>query len=317
MRIWMDSAHRQYSFPVLPDLRAKGVTDYLAFVVNLGRETAFRSGGRSGMLGSWATDDPAGFSEADIDSLLKIQDRLAVACKMAIKSQLMRNIAKTYLGRSAGKRVLSGQIKRGDGQSIKAAIWYADLRNSTAMADTLPRQDYIDTLNAYFDTTGGAVVEAGGEILSFIGDAVLAIFPTDGRPDSVTEACERALAAAAGSRQRMHVLNDKRAAAGKAGLDFGVGLHLGEVMYGNVGVPARLTFSVFGAAVNEVARLDQLTKSLGEPVLVTGEFAAAIEQPWRAAGAHALKGVGRKLKVFAPGWSALPAARKESATMMA
>ncbi|MEZ5926775.1 MAG: adenylate/guanylate cyclase domain-containing protein [Hyphomicrobiaceae bacterium] len=299
MRIHLDDDQRQYSFPILDDLAKEGVTDYLAFAIR------FEVGKGTGMIGSWATDHGSGFSDNDIEVLMQVQRSLAVASKMAIKNQLMRNVTKTYLGKHAGKRVLKGQIKRGDGETINAAIWYADLRNSTVMADTLPRQEYIDTLNTFFDATGGAVTEHGGQILSFIGDAVLAIFPVDARVITSATACERALDAASLARSRMHETNAIRGMAGKSPLDFGIGLHLGEVTYGNVGIPSRLTFSAFGAAVNEVARLDGLTKALGEPVLATKAFADAVEHDWRSLGQHAMKGIARKMKVYAPGYSSI------------
>ncbi len=299
MRIHLDCNQRQYSFPVLDELMKEGVTDYLAFRV------AFEAGQNRGMLGSWASDHSAGFSDNDIAVLLHVQRSLAVAAKMAIKNQLMRNVVKTYLGKHASKRVLNGQIKRGDGETIKAAIWYADLRNSTVMADTLPRQEYIDTLNTFFDATGGSVTQNGGQILSFIGDAILAIFPVDEKGSTPELVCERALEAASLARSKMHETNIARSMAGKSPLDFGVGLHLGEVTYGNVGIPSRLTFSVFGAAVNEVARLDGLTKDFGEPVLVTKAFADTFPHEWRPLGQHSMKGVGRKMKVFAPAISSI------------
>jgi adenylate cyclase len=299
MRIHLDCNQRQFTFPIIDDLMKEGVTDYLAFVVQ------FETGRRTGMLGSWATDHGAGFSDDDIAVLIHVQRSLAVATKMAIKNQLMRNVVKTYLGKNAGKRVLRGQIKRGDVETIKAAIWYADLRSSTVMADTLPRQEYIETLNTFFEATGGSVTQHGGQILSFIGDAILAIFPVDTKGNTPEVVCERALDAASLARSRVHETNIARGMAGKSPLDFGVGLHLGEVTYGNVGTPSRLTFSVFGAAVNEVARLDSLTKDLGEPVLVTKAFADTLAHDWRPLGQHSMKGVGRKMKVFSPSVSSI------------
>ncbi len=299
MRVCLDCSDRQFDFPVLRELQAQGMTDYLAFSVGFGADKS------EGMAGSWATDHSEGFSEGDIEALLRIQQRLAVATKMANKTQLMKNIATTYLGASAGQHVLEGQIKRGDGQSIRAAMWYADMRRSTAMADRMSRQEYIDTLNTFFDVTGGAVTEQGGDILAFIGDAMLAIFPADGDAAAVTNACRRAADAASASRAAMAPINIDRVARNLEPLEFGVGLHLGEVMYGNVGVAARLTFSAFGAAVNEVARLDGLTKEIGEPVLASDRFVAALKEPWRSLGKRELRGVGRKMKVYAPAVSRL------------
>jgi adenylate cyclase len=294
MRISLDCDQRQYDFPILDELRQEAITDYVAFLVD------FDSTQKRGMSGSWATDRGAGFSESDVDVLLRIQRWLAVAAKMALKTQLTRNLVETYLGRGAGEHVLSGLIKRGDGQSIKAAIWFADIRSSTALADTLPSQHYIDTLNGFFDATGGAVGDAGGEVLSFIGDGLLAIFPTDSTQESVGEACKRALAAALDAEQRLAVFNGDRRATGKPVLGYGIALHLGEVMYGNVGVAQRLSFSAFGSAVNEVSRLDQLTKTLREPVLASDDFVSMLHIKWRPLGSHILRGVDRPMTVFAP-----------------
>ena len=282
------------NFPILDDLRADGMTDYLAFSID------FSMLGGRGMMGSWSTDNPQGFSEGDIEHLLRIQRRLAVAAKVSIQNRLMRNLANTYLGPITGAHVLEGQIKRGDGQSIEAAIWLSDLRNSTGLAARLPRQEYIDTLNAYFDITGGAVQAAGGEILSFIGDAVLAIFPNTATHDSVADSCSRAVTAARDTLNRQKKANMARSEAGYPTLEFSIALHVGEVMYGNVGVPARLTFSAFGVAVHEVDRLEKLSKQLNEPVLASAKFVDSFGQgAWRDLGLHELRGVDKPLDVRA------------------
>jgi adenylate cyclase len=285
---------RGLQFPIFDDLRAEGATDYLAFLAK------FTPGTNDGMVGSWSCDRPGGFNDDEIDSLLRIQDRLAVACKMAVRAALTHNVLLTYLGANAGNRVLSGQIHRGDGESIEAAIWYSDLRGSTKMADSLPRQEYIDALNAYFDAAGGAVVDAGGEILSFIGDALLAIFPSTTSPKAAAKSSRRAVDATSDSLLRLAEINRERADARRSPLNFGVALHRGEVMFGNVGVPERLTFSVFGSAVNEVVRIEKLTSQLDEPVLVSDEFANTLDLSWRALGGHALAGVERDVQLFAP-----------------
>ncbi|QPC41375.1 adenylate/guanylate cyclase domain-containing protein [Kaustia mangrovi] len=185
-------------FAVLGEIHEAGGTDYVAFAVGF-----HHTDENQGMLGSWTSDRPTGFSEGELRALIRIRDRLGVACKMAIRSKLAQNILVTYLGADAGSRVLSGQIKRGDGETIQAAIWYADLRNSTRMADTMSRQDFIDTLNSYFETIGAAVTAERGEILSFVGDAMLAIFPADANDGGMEKACERAYAAALDARRRL------------------------------------------------------------------------------------------------------------------
>ncbi|MGF7161411.1 adenylate cyclase [Rhodoligotrophos appendicifer] len=277
-------------FTVFKDLIALGAVDYYAFLVpfqDVGEEDM------RGMFGSWASDRI--FTDAEMLALKRIQRRLAVACKMAVRTRLTTIVVKTYLGGQAGERVLSGQIKRGDGETINAAIWYADMRGSTRLADLLSRQDYIDTLNAYFDVVANAVIEAGGEVLSFIGDAVLAIFPING-----SQGCDAALRAAIGARMDLMRKNEERVRQGLSELDCVIGLHMGDVMFGNVGVPERLTFSVFGAAVNEVARLEQLCKALGEPILASEEFKNCLEGCWRPMGEHMLHGFSNAIGVFAP-----------------
>jgi adenylate cyclase len=294
MHIALIGADRDYGFPILAELKEQGLTDYLAFRITFDERRDV------GMYGSWATDRAAGFSESQLEALLRIQRRLAVASKMAVKSELMRNLAETYLGKDAGRRVLNGQIQRGDGQSIEAAIWYADLRSSTTMADTLPRQDYIETLNAFFDATGGAVQDTGGQILSFIGDSLLAIFPTDLTTVPAEKACARALDAAFEAERRIASLNEQRRARGHADLRYGIALHFGEVMYGNVGTKERLTFSAFGSAVNEVVRLEQLTKDCGQLILASEVISKAIATDWRRIGEYTLRGVGQRMQVVAP-----------------
>jgi adenylate cyclase len=294
MHISLLGAADDYGFPILAELKEHGLTDYLAFRITFDQRRDI------GMYGSWATDRAAGFSESQLEALLRIQRRLAVASKMAVKSELMRNLAETYLGKDAGRRVLDGQIQLGDGQSIEAAIWYADLRSSTTMADILPRQDYIETLNTFFDVTGGAVQDIGGQILSFIGDSLLAIFPTDPATLPAEKACAKALDAALEAQRRFAKLNEQRRARGHADLGYGIALHFGEVMYGNLGIKERLTFSAFGSAVNQVVRLEQLTKDCGEPILASEVISKAIATDWRRVGEYTLRGVGQPMKVVAP-----------------
>ncbi|MEZ5775399.1 MAG: adenylate/guanylate cyclase domain-containing protein [Hyphomicrobiaceae bacterium] len=294
LRVPLDCPVRQFDFPIVADLRREGITDYLAFRIAFDR-TELR-----GLTGSWASDHGGGFSEDDIDALMRIQQRLAVATKVALKTELMRNVVDTYLGSGPGRFVLDGQIRRGDGQSIQAAIWFADIRGSTTMADRLSQQAYIDTINSFFDATGSAVADAGGEVLSFVGDGLLAIFPTIGPGRTVEGAAAAALEAALDARARLAALNSRRSAADDPPIGYGISLNEGEVLYGNVGVPARLSFSAFGAAVNEVTRIDQLTKSLREPILVSEALARHVDHPWRPMGKFKLRGVERRIRILAP-----------------
>jgi len=280
-------------FPIFDDLRKEGLTDYLAFT------ESFELAKAQGMLGSWSTDQRGGFSDGDIEALLGIQGALAVACKMAARSGVAKSALSTYLGTQAGERVLSGQIKRGDGETTRAAIVWGDLRNSTAMAE-LGRQTYIDNLNLFFDSTAGAVADAGGEILSFIGDGFLAIFPSGRNQKESSEACKLALSAALEATHRMTEANRQRAARDEAALGYGLSLHIGNVMFGNVGLAERLSFSVFGSAVNEVARLESLTKKFATPIVASEEFKGYCGGTWEALGSESLRGVHKPMAVYRP-----------------
>ena len=296
LRRRLTGAEALVDFPILEEFRDQGATDYLAYCVLF---EPGRHGDRPlmGLIGSWLTDRPGGFSDGEVRSLIRIQRRLAVACKMTLKDQIARNILATYLGPDAGRRVLDGQIKRGDGDTVHAVVWYNDLRDSTTMADSLPGDAFLAILNTYFECTAGAVLAHGGEVLRFVGDAVLAIFPIAGAGEG--EACAKALAAVREATERLAAVNRTRADEGAAPIAFGLGLHLGDVMFGNIGVPERLEFSVIGAAANEVARLEDLSKKLKCPVLASERVARHAPGQWVSAGRHQLQGVGEPLEVFA------------------
>jgi adenylate cyclase len=202
-----------------------------------------------------------------------------------------QNILNAYLGPTAGAKVLAGQIKRGDGQDIDAVIWFCDLRDSTPLADSMGRREFLALLNEYFECVLGPVLESGGEVLRFIGDAALAIFPVDGKP---AEACAKALAAAREALGRMEKLNKNRTRP----LRFGIGLHLGELTFGNIGTPSRIEFTVIGAAANEAARIEGLCKTLGVDLVVSERVARLLPGAWKSLGSHTLRGVGDKMELF-------------------
>jgi adenylate cyclase len=281
-------------FPVFDDLRENGITDYLAF------SSSFAYGTGRGMVGSWSTDQNGGFSDGEIEALLHIQNPLAVASKMVIGGGVAKNALSTYLGAKAGERVLAGQIKRGDGESVRAAIVWGDLRNSSTMADQLGRQIYIDTLNAFFDATAGAVADAGGEILSFIGDGFLAVFPCEDNQKGSCAACALALSAALEATHRVVELNRQRAESAEPALGYGLSLHIGDVMFGNVGLAERLAFSVFGSAVNEASRLETLTKKFATPIVASKEFREYCSGAWEELGRESLRGINTPIDVFRP-----------------
>ncbi|MFN0113413.1 MAG: adenylate/guanylate cyclase domain-containing protein [Paracoccaceae bacterium] len=281
-------------FPVFSDLQEMGATDYIAFAHLFDNEAA------QGMMGSWTTDSANGFSESMIKALLRVQESLAVAAKMAVLSKLADNMMTTYLGGNAGRRVLSGQIRRGDGETMRAVLVMGDLRDSTALADRGGRQVYIDTLNQFFDAIASPFNGDGGEILSFVGDGFLAVYPCERHRDPSRIAAEAALRAVRLANARVTELNRHRVASGLEPVRFGLGLHIGNVMLGNVGLKQRLTFSAFGSAVNEVQRLESLTKKFPTQVVASEAFTTYTSGGWTLLGREALKGVRQKVAVYAP-----------------
>jgi adenylate cyclase len=281
-------------FGIFDDLKEMGGTDYLAFVESFGEDTT------RGMVGSWTTDAAGGFSDEVIDALLHIQNDLAVAAKMAVLSKLADNMVTTYLGGNAGQRVLSGQVRRGDGETIRAALVMGDMRQSTVLAEKSGRQVYIDTLNVFFDAIAAPFNKNGGEILSFMGDGFLAVYPCDRHREPSEVATQAAMAAVREANTRMAELNADRKQNGLGEIRYGIGLHVGNVMYGNVGLKDRLTFSAFGGAVNEVQRLQGLTKTLGQTVIASQAFATYCGGDWVTLGEKRLRGVEEKITVLMP-----------------
>ncbi|RWD65257.1 MAG: adenylate/guanylate cyclase domain-containing protein [Mesorhizobium sp.] len=282
-------------FPVFDDLRLMGVTDYMAFVLPFSGNTS------QGMMGSWSTDSAGGFSDSMISALLRIQSHLAIATKMAVLTKLADNMMTTYLGGDAGKRVLDGQIKRGEGDTIRAALVMGDMRGSSKLAETSGREIYIDTLNQFFDAVAAPFNRKGGQIMSFIGDGFIAVYPCERHRSQSEIACQAALAAAHKATARMMDLNRRRKEKGLPDIKFGLGLHVGNVMFGNVGLTDRLTFSVFGSAVNEVQRLQTLTKKYPHSVLASKDFASYCgANSWLTLGNEELVGIKQKLTVLSP-----------------
>jgi adenylate cyclase len=265
-------------FEVFDEYRAMGGTDYLVLLIGFDRI------GQTGIMCSWLGDRAEGFTDDELALLQRITRQLGIALKGRIQRSVAQNVAHAYLGKRAGQAVLNGLIRRGDGEKITAALWYSDLRHSTEFADRLPAEDFLNLLGRYFEMTAAAVLDHGGEVVSLIGDAVLGLFRVEG---STEEACGRALAAAHEARRRLAA---SPPAASNLPLDFGISLHLGQVIYGNVGVPDRLQFTLVGAAVNELVRVQDLTKQLGCPLLATAPFAAAAAGCWRPLGEHLLRG---------------------------
>jgi adenylate cyclase len=287
-------------FPVLVELAADGYTDYLVVAAELAiaKVLEFR-GGAVGVMASWATKRSGGFSSEDIAALMRIQRVFTVACHASIQSRVMVNLAQVYLGRTASRKVLSGTVQRGDGDVIRAVVWYSDLRGSTRLSNAMAPQDYLQLLRSYYDCTAQPVMDEGGEVFEFIGDAVLAIFPI---PEG--EAGAEQMRAATRAMERALVLREAamadREGRGLPGeIRFSVAMTVGEMMFGNIGVPERLTFSCIGRVVNMVARLDELSRDIGRAVLVTREMAEAEPEHWVPIGTHALRDFDEPVELMA------------------
>jgi len=276
-------------FPVLRELREQGMSDYVM------AEVLFSGGVRNSV--SLTTRRAGGFTEHDIAEVQKLLHPFALIMENFNNRDLARTLLETYLGRISGSRVLEGQIKRGDGEELEAVIWFSDLRDSTPLSRSLGERRFLELLNDYFEATAGAVLAHGGEVLRFIGDASLAVFPTT--RETPRAACARAVAAARAARGRARESNARRRDTGLPAFDCGVGLHLGRVLYGNIGTPDRLEFSVIGAAANEAARIEALCKETGRDVVVSGTVAAQLGEDWPSLGRFPLRGVKEPVEVFA------------------
>ncbi|GLH79003.1 adenylate cyclase [Bradyrhizobium sp. SSBR45G] len=270
------------------DMRTQGLTDYVAWPI-------FHTLGKRHCV-TFATDRRGGFDHAQIDALQRLLPVLALVSEIRIKNRLARTLLETYVGPHAAEMVLAGATRRGSGTTVRAAIMICDLRDFTRISDNWPRDDVIDLLNGYFDAMVEPITQHGGEILKFIGDGLLAIFPL-----SEPGACANLLHAVTGARKAMAELNARNAGNGRAPLNYGIGIHVGDVMYGNIGSRTRLDFTVIGPAVNMASRMEALTKQVGRPVLLSREFAELVEGPFALArvGEFPVRGFSDPIELFA------------------
>jgi adenylate cyclase len=292
----LEGADAVLDFPVLEEIRAEGATDYVAMPLVFSDE-------RINAI-TLASDRPGGFSIEELRSTYEMLPVLSRLLEVHALRRTTRTILDTYLGKQAGERVLNGLIKRGDGEKIHAVIWFCDLRGSTPLADRMPREAYLALLNEFFAAMACAVVEHDGEVLRFLGDAVIGIFPIDAKtdhPELCPEhigACARAVAAVRDAMKRMEDLNHVRQEQNEPPLGYGIALHIGDVLYGNIGIPERLDFTVIGPAVNEAARLEALCKTMHKPVLISAELARLLPDKLTSLGFHVLRGVREPHEIF-------------------
>lgn len=291
LRRRLDIENPQLDYPILADLKEEGCTDYVAMPMTF-------SDGQINVI-SLTTKVPGGFSTDDLGNLYEIMPLVSRLFEAHYLRRTAVTLLDTYLGEQTGRRVLDGHIKRGDGDNLHAIIWFCDLRNSTALSETMAREDYLAMLNDFLEAMAGSVLDNGGEVLRYIGDAALAIFPIQGDIGlAAPAAAQTAAKAAKDAVDRMAALNAQRVEEGQNPIGYGIGLHLGDVMYGNIGAPERLEFTVIGAAANEAARIEGLTKILGEPVLMSERFNQCFPSKLRSLGSHNLRGVESEQEVF-------------------
>jgi adenylate cyclase len=280
-----EGAHAAYT-----ELAEDGFTDYLALPI------MFSWGLGSALILS--TKSAQGFSNTDIENFRILRNYLAPIIEVYSLRHLSKSLMNTYVGKRTGEKVLSGMIQRGDADVINAALWFSDLRDFTHLTETLPAKQVLEMLNEYFEFVAAAVNARGGEILRFIGDAMLIVFPID--DDMCREtACKAAIDSAIDAQSTLASLNHQRRRHGQPEIKFGVGLNVGEVVYGNVGAPNRLDFTVMGPTVNRTARLEALTKTLGCNILFSKEFSELIDTPSSYLGLHEMKGIAEPQAVYA------------------
>ncbi len=285
----LDGDHAAFDFTILADLKARGATDYLLIPV----ESPF---GFEAHIISYVADAPGGFRQAEIDLLTGFSRDVALIADMRSQRQIAENVLAAYLGAQTGPRVLAGKIRRGSGEEISAAIWSSDLRGFTALSDHAPSEMVISTLNDLFDLQARAIAAHGGEILKFIGDGLLAIFPAE-TPHEARRAAENALAAA---RETLAGVAARPTPEGQSPLRLVVALHFGEVTYGNIGSVDRVDFTVIGPAVNLVSRIEAIAKSRDLPLIVSDDFARALADELPSLGAFELRGLGQPHELYAP-----------------
>jgi adenylate cyclase len=280
LRWRLDGNVEELPYPLLKQFAAEGYTDYYMRPFLLHNEQAWVA---------LASRRVGGFTEAELSTAESLCRQMGWKIRVAVSDETLASLLRVYLGHNAAQRVLEGQFRRGTGSTIDAAIWFCDLRGFTQLSDAAPPTEMVKVLDEYFEAVAGPIEDAGGEILKFIGDEVMAVFPFETDKASV---CQRALRAA----EEAFAALAKR--SGPA-LQIGVGLHCGEVHYGNVGGRSRLDFTVIGAAVNETCRIESMCKELGFPLLMSAQFAEHVAADAVVSlGQHRLKGVSRPREVF-------------------
>jgi len=276
-------------FPIVEDMRAEGVTDYIALPLLFMDRAVHAS--------SWTTKQPGGFTEAQLNALRSIIKPLARCIEIISLRRTSALLLDTYVGNRAGERILGGQIRRGHTDTMDAAIWLSDLRGFTALSDRLSAETVVDILNRYFDCQVSSIKTHGGEVLKFMGDGLLAVFPIDEYVGDVRQVCSQALEAARESRASVEAMHYPIGDAVER-FRFGVALHVGRILYGNIGGGNRLDFTCIGPAVNLAARLEKIAGRLSRTIVASAGFAGVCAGGWTDLGEFPIAGFSKAERVY-------------------
>lgn len=291
------------TYPILGELREAGFTDYAM--------TAVSDGGPLAQYLAWGTRKPGGFSDQDILTLDALGPIVRIMSRLYGEKIEARALLDAYIGARSAERVRSGEIRRGHAQRIEAILWFSDLRGFTALSEREPPERVLSLLNAYFEAQCTPIVSMGGEILKFMGDGLLAVFPIERAADG-PEVALAALSAVEQAVAHVRLLSRRRQRSGESAIDFGVALHLGEAHYGNIGAQNRLDFTVIGRAVNQAARIEGLCGKLDRRFLASAAFAGICPTPLEDLGSYPVKGVAEEIRVFGFKTARPPQAHLES-----
>jgi adenylate cyclase len=276
-------------FPIIEDMHAEGVTDYIALPLLFIDGTVHAS--------SWTTKQPGGFTDQQLTGLRSLVRPLARVIEIIQWRRTSSLLLDTYVGNRAGERILSGQIRRGHTDTMHAAIWLSDLRGFTALSDRLPAETVVDILNNYFDCQVSAIRTHGGEVLKFMGDGLLAVFPIDEYVGDVRQVCSSVLEAARESRASVEAMHYPIGDAVER-FRFGVALHVGRILYGNIGGGNRLDFTCIGPAVNLAARLEKIAGKLSRTIVASEGFASICAGGWSELGEFPIAGFAKAERVY-------------------
>jgi len=276
-------------FPIMEDMRAEGVTDYVALPLLFMDRAVHAS--------SWTTKQPGGFSEEQLNALRSVIAPLARYIEIISLRRTSALLLDTYVGNRAGERILGGQIRRGHTDTMDAAIWLSDLRGFTALSDRLPAETVVDILNGYFDCQVAAIGTHGGEVLKFMGDGLLAVFPIDEYVGDVRQVCSHVLEAAREARASVEAMHYPIGEAVER-FRFGVALHVGRILYGNIGGGNRLDFTCIGPAINLAARLEKFAGRLHRTIVASERFAGICAGGWTDLGEFPIAGFSKAERVY-------------------